>query len=200
MRHVDPEDGTDFVRNGPHPLIIPFTGISGSTADDEFGFAFQRLALHLIIIDHARLLIQAVGHGMVQDAGRIDRRTVGEMPALGEVQAHEGVARTQASHGHCHVGLGAGMRLDVGPFRPVDLLDPVDGDLLDLVDHFAASVVALARVAFRVFVGQHGAHRLANVIAHVILGRDEFQAGRLPFPLPAYQFEDLKILFHTFCV
>jgi hypothetical protein len=54
-------------------------------------------------------------------------------------------------------------------------LGPVDGQRLDLVDELLALVIALAGVALRVFVGQHGAAGLEHGRRHVVLGRDHPQ-------------------------
>ena len=43
-----------------------------------------------------------------------------------------------------HVGLGAGVRLDVGVLGAEELLGALDGQRLDHVDELAAAVVALA--------------------------------------------------------
>ena len=135
---------------------------------------------------------------MVEEAGGVDGGAVGEVAALAQVQAHEGVAGVQDSHGHGHVGLGAGVRLDVGPFGSVDGLDAVDGQLFDLVHDLAAAVVALAGVALCVFVGADGAHGLQHLVGHVVFGCDEFEAGLLALILLLDQIDDLDILFH-FC-
>ena len=50
--------------------------------------------------------------------------------------------------------LAAGVRLDVGVLGAEELLGPVDGQLLDLVDDLAAAVVALAGIALGVLVGE----------------------------------------------
>ena len=46
------------------------------------------------------------------------------------------------------------MRLDVGVLRAEQFFDAVDCQLFDNIDVFAAAVVAFARIAFGVFVGQ----------------------------------------------
>ena len=79
---------------------------------------------------------------------------------MGQVQAQDGVARLQQGEHGGGVGLGAGVRLHVGVLGAEQGLDPVDGQLLDHVDVLAAAVVALARVALGVLVGQHRALRL----------------------------------------
>ena len=77
-------------------------------------------------------------------------------------------------HQHGLVGLRAGVRLDVGGFGAEQLLQAVDGDLLGDVDVFATTVVALARVAFGVLVGELGALGFHDGLAHVVFGRDQF--------------------------
>ena len=86
--------------------------------------------------------------------------------------------------------------LDVGVFRIVELAEPFDGEVLDLVDHLAAAVIALARIAFRVFVGADGADGFHHLVADIVFRGDQFQAGGLAFPLPLDQIENLEILFH----
>ena len=196
MGHVDPEDGAHFVGDLPHPLVVPLAGVGGGAADDHLGLALEGLALHLVIVHAAGFRVQAVGHGLVQDAGGVHGGAVGEVAAHGEVQAHEDVAGTQAGHRDGHVRLGAGVRLDVGVFRVVELAEAVDGDLFDLVHHFAAAVVALAGIALGVFVRADGAHRGHHLVGDIVLGGDEFEAGGLTVVFFLDEVEDLKILFH----
>ncbi len=60
------------------------------------------------------------------------------------------------------------MRLDVGVIGAEQLLGAVDGQLFNHVDVLAPTVVALARIAFGVLVGQHRTlgfhHRRAGVV------------------------------------
>ena len=105
---------------------------------------------------------------MVQDAGGVDRGAVGEVAALAEVQAHEGVAGAEDRHRDRHVGLGAGVRLHIGPFGAVKRLQPVDGQLFDLVHDLATAVIALAGITFRIFVGADGSHGLEHLVRHIV--------------------------------
>jgi hypothetical protein len=75
---------------------------------------------------------------------------------------------------HRGVSLAAGVRLDVGVVGTEQLLGAFDGQGLDLVHVFAATVVALARVAFGVFVGQAAALGLHDALAGVVFRRDQF--------------------------
>ena len=56
---------------------------------------------------------------------------------------------------------------------------------LDDVDELAAAVVALARIAFGVLVGQHRAGRFEHRAADEVLGRDQLEAAVLPVQLVA---------------
>ena len=66
------------------------------------------------------------------------------------------------------------MRLHVGPVGAEELLRALDGDGLGDVHKLAAAVVALARVALGVLVGQLAALRDHDLLAHVVLGGDQF--------------------------
>ena len=169
VRHIDHQDGADLVGNLPHPGIVPFAGIGGSAADDHLWLHFKGDALHLSIVDTTGLRIETIRDRLVQDAGGIDRRAMREMPAVGKIQAHKGVARVKDSHLDGQVGLGAGMGLHVGIFGVIELLDAVDGELLDLVDHLAAAVIAPAGIPLRILVGADGAHCFHYLIRNVIL-------------------------------
>ncbi|MDT4838636.1 hypothetical protein FQZ97_723980 [compost metagenome] len=65
------------------------------------------------------------------------------------------------------------MRLHVGGVGAEQLLDAVDGQLLDLVDVLAAAVVALARIAFGVLVGELRALGFHDGRAGVVLRGDQ---------------------------
>ena len=72
-----------------------------------------------------------------------------------EAEAHDPVARLQQRVVDGRVGLRARVRLDVGVLGAEQRLRAVDRELLDDVDELAAAVVALARIALGVLVGQH---------------------------------------------
>ena len=133
---------------------------------------------------------------MIHLAGHVDRRTVRQVPAVSQVEAHEGVARLQAGEEHGHVRLRTGMRLDIGIFGVEKFAEAVDGQLLDLVDHFATSIIAGARITFCIFVGAHAAECLKHLLAHKVFGRDELKAFTLAFLFFADQVGNLDVLFH----
>ena len=118
------------------------------------------------------------------------------MAALVEAHAEDGVARLEHGQVGGQVGVGAGVRLDVGVLGAEELARPAAGQVLGLVDDLVAAVVALARVALRVLVGEHrpggGHHRSRGEI----LRRDELQGGVLPLLLAPDDVEELAILGH----
>ena len=74
-----------------------------------------------------------------------------------------------------HVGLAAGVGLDVDVLGAEELLGPVAGQVLDHVDVLAAAVVALPGIALGIFVGQHAADGLHDGGAGVVFAGDHFQ-------------------------
>ena len=102
--------------------------------------------------------------------------TVGEMSAMGEVQSENGIARLQHGCIGFHVGLRSRMRLHVGVFGAEELFGAVARQVLDHVGVLASAVVALAGIAFRIFVGEYRAHRFEHRFANEILGGDQLQS------------------------
>ena len=105
--------------------------------------------------------------------------SVREVAAVGEVHAEDGVAGLEQREVHGHVRLRAGVRLHVGVLGAEELLGALDRQRLGHVDELAAAVVALARVAFGVLVGQHRSGGLEHGLADEVLGRDELEAALL---------------------
>ena len=140
---------------------------------------------HLIEVDALVVLADAVVKTLIQLTGEIKVHTVGEMAAVGEVHGQDRIARFQTGEVNGHVGLGAGMRLDVGVFGAEELAGAVDGQPLHNVHVLAAAVIALSRIAFGVFIGEDGTLRGQHGGAGVVLGGDHLQPFLLTAPLGA---------------
>ena len=119
-----------------------------------------------------------------------------EVPAVVEVQTHEGVAGVKASQEDGGISLCAGMRLHVGILGSKELADAVDGKLLHLIDHLTATIVALARIALGIFVGQARAHGCHDLVTHIVLGGNEFHASALSLVLLLDEGEDGCVFLH----
>ena len=120
-------------------------------------------------------LAQAVRDDLEEAAGEVHRRAVGEVAAEVEAHGEQRVARLGQGEVGRHVGLRPGVRLDVGVVGAEEPLRPVDGELLDLVHHLAATVVALPRVALGVLVGQGRAGGLQHRGGDEVLAGDELE-------------------------
>ena len=112
---------------------------------------------------------------------------------MGQAQAHDRVAGLQQRVVDGGVGLRAGVRLDVGVLGAEQRLGAVDGELLDDVDVLAAAVVALARVALGVLVGEDGALRLEDRLRDEVLRRDHLQRRLLAAQLGVHRLGDLGV-------
>ena len=127
----------------------------------------MRLFFHRVVVD-GFLRVQAVADHVEPFARHVQRHAVGQVAAFGQAHAHDGVARLEERHEGGNVGAGAAVRLHVGGLGAEQLLDAVDGQLLGHVDMLAATVVAAARIAFGVLVGQlragGGQHRRRGVV------------------------------------
>ena len=69
------------------------------------------------------------------------------------------------------------------------------GEVLDLVDERVAAVVALARVALGVLVGEHRAGGREHRRRGEVLGRDQLQGRVLPLDLAVDEGEELVVAF-----
>ena len=111
-----------------------------------------------------------------------------EVSARGEIETHERVARLHEGHEGALIGLAAGIGLDVGEPAVEQLAGALDRQILRDVDELAATVIAPARIAFCIFVGQHGALRLEHRARHDILRGDQLdpvaQAAEFEFHRP----------------
>ena len=74
----------------------------------------------------------------------MSQRKTHDLLAGGQQGVHDGVIR-----------LGTGVRLYVGVFGTEEFLDPFNSQVFDDIDEFTTTIVAAARVTFRIFIGQH---------------------------------------------
>jgi len=173
MRHVHQEEGTDLVGNGAERREVDDPGISAPAGDDELRLLFLRLVSHLVVVDAAGGGVHAVLHRLPDGAAVVDRRPVGEMAAMGQREAHDRGARRDQGHERREVGLCPGVRLHVGVGRAEELLQAVDGELLDFVHHLASAVIALPGITLGVLVGQRSAHGVDHRPAREVLAGDQ---------------------------
>ena len=71
------------------------------------------------------------------------------------------------------------MGLHAGVLRAEQLFGALDGDVLHHIDALTAAVIAFAREAFGIFVGQDGAHRHHDGLGDDVLGSDQLDVAFL---------------------
>ncbi len=134
---------------------------------------------HLVHVDGAGLRIHLIGGDLIELAGVVELHAVGEVPSVGEREAHHLVPGLHEGRHHGHVGLCAGVGLNIGVIGSEELLGPLDGEVLRHIDEFAAAVVATAGIALCILVGQHRALRLKHRTRHEVFAGDHLKGAAL---------------------
>src|SRR4051812_32869091 len=93
VRHVYQVQRAYRVRNLSHSRKIDHSRIRTASADDQLRPMLFSQLLQLFVIDRLRLFSHTVGNDVVGLAGKVQWMSMREMPAHGEVQSHDGVAR-----------------------------------------------------------------------------------------------------------
>src|SRR6185295_2086266 len=122
-------------------------GIGTGPGHHQLGVVLAAELGHLVEVNLLGVPAHAVVDDPVELAREVQVHAVGQVPAMRQVHGQQRVARLQTGEIAAHVGLGAGVRLDVGMLGPEQAADPFDGQALYDVDVFAAAVVAPAGVA-----------------------------------------------------
>ena len=180
MSHVHHKVRPHLFGDLRHPGKIYDPCVGRSAGHDHLRAAFLRCLFQKIVVDALRFLIHTVRNDLKPFAGHIHRAAVGEMAAVGEIHAHHRIAGREEGEEHRHIRLRPRMGLHVGVPRTEEGLRPVDGQLFRPVNELTAAVIALARIAFGIFIGQDAALRLHDRSGYDVLRSDEFQFAPLP--------------------
>jgi hypothetical protein len=190
---VEHEQRADLVRDLAERLGVDDPRVGGGAGHDDLRAVLAGEVPDLVEVDPLVARRDAVADEPVQLPAGVDRRAVGEVPALVEAHAEDGVARLQEGEVHGHVGVGPGVGLDVGVRRAEELPGAGAGQLLDLVDDLVAAVVALGGVPLAVLVGEHRAGRPQHLRRGEVLAGDELHRRVLPLELALDQAEHLVV-------
>lgn len=151
------------------------------------------LRADVVVVDLERLGVDAVRDGVVDAAGEVEFHAVGQVTAVRELEAEDRVAGRRDGVQDGRVRGRTRVRLHVGVLGTEERLGTVDGELLGDVDVLAAAVVALARVALGVLVGEDGALGLEHGTRHEVLGRDHLEGVALTAELLLQDGGDLGV-------
>ena len=113
---------------------------------------------------------------LVELAAEAELVPVGQVAAMRQVEAEDGVARLEHSHVGGGVGLRAGVGLHVCMLGAEDLFGAIAGQILDDVRELATAVVAASGIAFRVLVGEDRACGLQHGLGDEVLAGNHLQA------------------------
>jgi hypothetical protein len=195
VRHVGPEQGADLIGDRTERGEVEVARVRGPAGDDDLGLFGDGLLAQLVHVDPEVVCLDLVGGDFVELAGEVQLHAVREVTAVSQGEAQDLVPRGDHGVERRGVGLRAGVRLDVGVFGAEQVLDPVDGQLLGNVHVLAAAVVAAARVALGVLVGQNGALGFHDRAGREVFGGDHFQGAALAAEFLVQYCGDLGIEF-----
>ena len=168
------------------------TRIGGCTGHDQLGADLPDLLFQLGVIDHA-VGVDTVKDEVIVLAGHVHGRAVGQMTALRQIHAHDGIAQIQQSKINCQIGLCTGVGLNIGIFCAEQLAGTLDGNVLHLVHIDTAAIVALAGQALGVLVGQDAAHCGHDGGRDDVLAGDQFNVLALTVQLAIHGCSQLRI-------
>ena len=195
MSDVGHEQGADIVGDSPKSLEIDDPAVGTGTANDQLWSVLSRDGGDRVVVNGLRLTVDSIGHDFEIPARVGEGVPMGQVPAARKVHAHERVAGGEHGKINRRVGLSTAVRLDVDPLGAEELFGPFDCQALGLVHPFAAAVVAAARIALGVLVGEHGAGRFEDRSTGEVLRSDELQAVSLPVEFTGDGPLDLRIGF-----
>ncbi len=118
---------------------------------------------------------------------------MGQVPAMVQVHAHNGVPGLTHSKLHGHIGLGSGMGLHIHILTAEKFPGPLYGKPLHLIHTFTAAVVSLSRITFGIFVGQRAPHGCHDRLADPVLRGDQLKMAVLPLLLVHNHLRDLRV-------
>ena len=139
-------------------LEVDDARIGAGARNDHLRFVLVRELFDFVVVDAFVFFAHTIRDEFVHAPGKIQRVAMCQVAAMGEIHTQHGVAGLQRGHVDRDVGGGAGMRLYIGVLGSEELFRAVNGELFDFIGDLATSVIALARVALGVFVGEDRAH------------------------------------------
>ncbi len=193
MGHVDHQRRFDLIGDLAEAREVQLARVGRPAGEQQLGAVLARETRHLVHVHQPRLRVGLIGHHLVEFPRDVELHAVGQVPAVGQRQAHNLLAGLQQRVIDGGVGLRTGVRLHVGVLGSEQCLGAVNRQLLADVDLLAAAVVAAARVALGVLVGQHRTDGFQDSEGHEVLRGDHLQRVLLAPKLTLHRRGDLRI-------
>ena len=202
VRHINHQVSANILGDFGKFVKPNLTRIRRSAGDNHFGLVLLGQLPNLIIINGLGLFTEAVGHDIVIAARNINRTAVRQMSAVGQIHAHDRIARLDQRKINCIVSRSTAMRLNIGMVGAKQFACALAGDILDHVNTLAPAVVTLAGIALGIFIGQTGPHRQHNSRADKVLRSNQLDITALPIVFIHHRAADLRVhlrdKFHVF--
>ena len=180
MRHVDHQQGADFVGDGAEAGEIDDPWNGRAARDNQARFVLGGERRNLVVVDQCILTTHPILNGVEPFARLVGLGAMREMATGSQRHPQNGVARFDQRLEHPLIGLRPRTRLNVRETTAKKALRPVDREVLRNIDELASAVVALARIAFGIFVGEDGALGFKHRAADDVFRRDQFDLVLLP--------------------
>ena len=162
VRHVHNVERADFVRDLPHPRKVDHPRVRASAAHDHLRLLAHRKLFQRVVINNLCILTHLVAHDAVQLPRKIQLVPMRQMPAMRQVQPKQRIPRLQDAHIRRRIRLRARVRLHIRMLRAEQLLRAIPRQRLHHIGILAAAVVALAGIAFGIFVGKDRSRRFQH--------------------------------------
>ena len=192
VSHIYHQVSAYHIRDLTEALEIDLARICACTRDDELGIALLRDALHLVVIDET-VVIDTVRNDVKVRSGEVHRAAVRQVPAVCEVHTHHGVTGLEQCELYSHIGLCAGVRLNIDILATEQFLRALNRKIFRDVHTLASAVVTLAGISLRILVREHAAHRSHNGLADQVLGGDQLNVLSLTAELGLNAFGKFRI-------
>ena len=101
--HVHHEIRPRLLRGGGKAGKVDGTAVRRRAGNDELGPQRKRHTLHAVVVDKT-VAVHVVEMEVVQLAGEVHRRAVGQMSAVGKAHGQHRIAGLQQRHIRCHIG------------------------------------------------------------------------------------------------
>jgi len=170
------------------PLVIDQPRVSAGAGDDKLGPEELGGPGHLVVVDDASLLVEAVRHGLeiLGDSGNLlvgSLVAVREVAAVGEVEGKDAIVGLEDGSVSLEVGRAATQGLHIDTPLVISDVEGVEGtglaEGLNLIDILVTSVVAGSRVSLRVLVGHDGAKGVKDSFRSKVLRGNQDKGGAL---------------------
>jgi len=127
VSHVHHQMGATGIGGLAEAREVDLARVRAGARDDELRLVLQGQAHHLVVVDALGLPVHTVGHDTEHEAREVDRTAVGQVTAMRQVHAEDGVTRLEAREVDRHVGLGAAVGLNVDVFGAEQSRGSLDG-------------------------------------------------------------------------